>query len=269
MLYLPTYPPRHTGPPPQSLVWSVMAVRVSLTASGPLVEATFLSRPNQLLVEARLAGRVIRAHMADRGRLVELLTPGVRLLLAPRDEVGRKTSFQVVGVYSGDELVSLDTQLPNRLMVAALSASAFPQFARYTKVQREVTIGPHRFDFRLGEGLASCVLEVKSVGKVAQGLARFPDAPTERGRQHLDLLAQMARSGQRCAVTFIIQRHHANALIPDDEVDPAFARALRHAIASGVETYAYRCPLTLDGLTLGPPVPVYTSLDAIPNSEWR
>lgn len=246
-----------------------MLVRVPLTASGPLTEATFLARPNQLIVEARLQGRVIRAHMADRGRLVDLLIPGARLLLAPRDEIGRKTSFQVVGVYRGEELVSLDTQLPNRLVVAALSVSALPQFARYSKVQREVAVGSHRFDFRLGEGLASCILEVKSVGKVEGGLARFPDAPTERGRQHLEVLSQMARSGQRCAVIFIIQRHHATALVPDDDVDPAFARALRGAITSGVETYAYLCPLTPEGLTLGPPVPIYTSPDAIPNTEWR
>ncbi|HMQ32172.1 MAG TPA: DNA/RNA nuclease SfsA, partial [Chloroflexaceae bacterium] len=229
-----------------------MPVRVPLTASGPLTEATFLARPNQLLVEARLAGRVVRAHMADRGRLLDLLTPGARLLLAPRDEIGRKTSYQVVGVYSGDELVSLDTQLPNRLMVAAFAAGALPQFARYTKLQREVMVGAHRFDFRLGEGLTTCVVEVKSVGKVEDGIARFPDAPTERGRQHLEVLAQMARSGQRCAVVFIIQRHRARALVPDDGVDPAFARALRAAIAAGVETYAYLCPLTPDGLALGP-----------------
>lgn len=246
-----------------------MPVRVPLTATGPLTEATFLSRPNQLLVEARVGGRVVRAHMADRGRLLELLTPEARLLLAPRDEIGRKTSFQVVGVYSGDELVSLDTQLPNRLMVAALAAGALPQFARYTKVQREVVIGAHRFDFRLGEGLNTCMLEIKSVGKVEESLARFPDAPTERGRQHLEVLAQMARSGQRCAVVFIIQRHHARALVPDDAVDPSFARALRAAIASGVETYAYLCPLTPEGLSLGPAVPIFSSPEAIPRSEWH
>lgn len=246
-----------------------MAVRVPLTASGPLTEAVFLARPNQLLVEARIGPRVVRAHMADRGRLLDLLTPGVRLVLAPRDEIGRKTSFQVVGVYSGDELVSLDTQLPNRLVMAALAAGALPQFARYTKVQREVAIGAHRFDFRLGEGLITCIVEVKSVGKVEQGLARFPDAPTERGRKHLELLAQMARSGQRCAVVFVIQRQQARALVPDDLIDPEFARALRAAIAAGVETYAYLCPLTPDGLTLGAPVPVFSSAEAIPQAEWR
>lgn len=239
-----------------------MQVRVPLTASGPLAEATFVARPNQLLVEARLAGRLVRAHMADRGRLLGLLTPGARLLLAPRDELGRKTAFQVVGVYSGDELVSLDTQLPNRLVLAALSAGALPQFARYTRVQREVTVGDHRFDFRLGEGLTTCLVEVKSVGKVEAGLAMFPDAPTERGRSHLELLAKMARSGQRCAVLFVVQRHRARAVIPDDGVDPEFGKALRAAICSGVEVYAYLCPLTPEGLTLGPPLPVFSSAAA-------
>ncbi len=245
-----------------------MPVRVPLIATGPLTEATFVARPNQLLVEARIDERLIRAHMADRGRLLDLLTPGVRLLLAPRDEIGRKTAFQVVGVYSGDELVSLDTQLPNRLVVAALSSGAFPQFARYTKVQREVMIGSHRFDFRLGEGLTSCIVEVKSVGNVVDGLARFPDAPTERGRQQLGLLTQMARSGQRSALLFIIQRQSAQALIPDEQLDPGFARALRQAITGGVEVYAYVCPLSPEGLTLGQPVPVFSSVEAIPQSKW-
>jgi sugar fermentation stimulation protein A len=241
-----------------------MLVRAPLTASGPLVEAAFVARPNQLIVEACISGRLVRAHMADRGRLLDLLTPGARLLLAPRDELGRKTTFQVVGVYSGAELVSLDTHLPNRLMLAALAAGALPQFARYSRVQREVAVGAHRLDFRLGEGLSSCLIEVKSAGKVVAGVASFPDAPTERGRAHLELLAGMAAGGQRCALVFIIQRHSAAAMVPDEATDPAFARALRHAIRSGVEAYAYLCPLTPEGLTLGPPVPVYGSAEAVP-----
>lgn len=243
-----------------------MHVRVPLTSSGPLVEADFVARPNQLVVEARLGRRMVRAHMADRGRLLDLLTPGARLLLAPREELGRKTGFQVVAVYSGVELVSLDTQLPNRLVLAAISAGALPQFSRYTRVQREVTVGEHRFDFRLSEGINTCIVEVKSVSKVENGLARFPDAPTERGRRHLAALTQMARSGQRAAVVFVIQRHAARAFVPDD-VDPEFGRALRTAITAGVEMYAYLCPLTPDGLTLGQPVPIFGSLEAIPTAR--
>ncbi|MEI8307497.1 MAG: DNA/RNA nuclease SfsA [Chloroflexales bacterium] len=242
-----------------------MSVRIPLNTTGPLVDATFIARTNQLLIDAQINGKPVRAHMADRGRLTDLLVPNARLLLAPRDEIGRKTAFQVVGVYQGDELVSLDTQMPNRLVSAALSSGALPQFARYTKVQREVTVGENRFDFRLGEGLNTCYLEVKSVGLVVRRVARFPDAPTERGRRQLEQLGMMARNGQRCAVLFIIQRHRALALVPNDEIDPGFGRALRGALASGVEVYAYLCPLTTDGIQLGPPVQVFGMLDSVPH----
>lgn len=241
-----------------------MSIRVPLTATGPLVEATFASRTNQFLVEAQLHGRLVRAHMADRGRLTDLLVPNARLLLAPRDEIGRKTAYQVVGVYVGDELVSLDTHLPNQLVATALSSGVLPQFARYTRVQREVTVGEHRFDFRLGEGLNSCYIEVKSVGLVQQRIARFPDAPTERGRRQVEQLSSMARNGLRCALVFIVQRHHARGLVPNDAVDPAFGRALRFGLANGVEAYAYLCPLTPAGLELGPALPVFTNVDTVP-----
>jgi sugar fermentation stimulation protein A len=246
-----------------------MSVRVPLIATGPLVEATFVARPNQLLIDAQLNGKLVRAHMADRGHLADLLVPNARLLLAPRDEIGRKASFQVLGIYKGDELVSLDTEMPNRLVATALASGALPQFARYTRVQREVAVGEHRFDFRLGEGLSTCYIGVNAVGTVMRHLARFPDAPSERGCLHLAQLATMARNGQRCAVVFIIQRSHARALVPNDEVDPAFGRALRHAIANGVEAYAYLCPITTEGIRLGPPVPVFGSAEAVPHDIYR
>lgn len=241
-----------------------MLVRVPLAASGPVVEAALTSRPNQLIIEARAGGRLIRAHTADRGRLGDLLVPGARVLLAPRDEFGRKSAYQVVGVYHGDELIAADPELPQRLITAALAMGALPQFARYTKVQREVTVGSQRFDFRLGEGLSSCVLEVKPASGLVRGVARFPASPAERGLASLELLTGMARNGQRCAVLFVVQRHSARAFVPDAQADPAFARALRGAIASGVEVYANLCPVGPEGITLGPGVPVFTALEAMP-----
>lgn len=239
-------------------------VRVPLSTGAPLVEATFASRSGQFLVEAQMGGRMVRAHLADRGRLVDVLVPGARLLLAPREEVGRKTAFQVVAVYQGHDLVSLDTHLPNRLVAAALSLGALPQFARYSRVQREVQLGPHRIDFRLSEGLDSCWLEVKSVTRLVENVAVFPDAPTERGSHHLELLTNAARNGQRAAVVFIIQRSQGVAFAPDETIDRAFSRALRTARSMGVEMYAYVCPVSMTGVTLGREVPIFASLDAVP-----
>ncbi|MCG8353014.1 MAG: DNA/RNA nuclease SfsA [Chloroflexales bacterium] len=240
-----------------------MRVRVPLAFGSPLVEAVFLRRPSQLVIEAQLEDKSVRAHMADQGHLLELFYPGARLLLAPRNEIGRKTAFQVVGVYVGDELVSLDVQLPNRLVTAALSAGALPQFARYTKFSSEVMVKSHRFDFRLGEGLMTCLLEVKSVEQVVNGLAIFPDAPTERGRHQLEALTTLVQKGQRAAMLFIVQRSRACALVPNEETDPLFARTLRQAIAAGVEVYAHLCPLTPDGITLGEGLPVFGSINTV------
>ncbi|WP_298816325.1 DNA/RNA nuclease SfsA [Chloroflexus sp.] len=239
-------------------------VRVPLSTGAPLVEATFFARSGQFLVEAQMGGRMVRAHLSDRGRLTDLLVPGARLLLAPREEVGRKTAFQVVAVYQGHDLVSLDTQLPNRLVAAALSLGALPQFSRYSRVQREVRLGPHRIDFRLSEGLDTCLIEVKSVTRIIDHVAVFPDAPTERGSHHLELLINAARNGQRAAVVFIIQRSQGCAFAPDEEVDVAFSRALRTARSIGVEIYAYVCPVSISGVTLGREVPMFASLSAVP-----
>ncbi|MDW8405303.1 DNA/RNA nuclease SfsA [Chloroflexus sp.] len=239
-------------------------VRVPLSTGAPLIEATFAARPSQFLIEAQMGGRMVRAHLADRGRLTDMLVPGARLLLAPREEIGRKTAFQVVAVYQGHDLVSLDTQLPNRLVAAALSLGALPQFARYSRVQREVQLGPHRIDFRLSEGLDTCWLEVKSVTRIIDNVAVFPDAPTERGSNHLELLTNAARNGQRAAVMFIIQRSQGCAFAPDESIDRAFSRALRTARSMGVEMYAYVCPVSITGVTLGREVPIFASLDAVP-----
>ncbi len=239
-------------------------VRVPLSTGAPLVEASFAARSGQFLVEAQMGGRMVRAHLADRGRLIDLLVPGTRLLLAPREEIGRKTAFQVVAVYQNGDLVSLDSQLPNRLVAAALSLGALPQFARYSRVQRDVQLGPHRIDFRLSEGLDTCLLEVKSVTHLVEGVAVFPDAPTERGHRHLELLINAARNGQRAAVVFIIQRSKGCAFAPDETIDIDFSRALRLARSVGVEVYAYSCPVSITGITLGREVPVFNSLAAVP-----
>jgi sugar fermentation stimulation protein A len=238
-------------------------VQIPLAAGAPLAEATFTNRLNQFVIEAEFEGSTIQAYMSDRGRLIGLLTPGARLLLA-HAPASHNREFQAVAVYTGDELVSLDTHLPNRLLVAALEARALPQFARYPEMQPEVRHGAHRFDFRLRGEAMHCWLEVKSVGQIINGLASFPDAPTERGRQHIEALTTLAQQGQRTAVVFIVQRDSGRAVVPNAEIDPLFARAMRHAMTHGVEFYAYRCPLTPEGIQLGSEIPVFASAAAVP-----
>ncbi|NJL05871.1 MAG: DNA/RNA nuclease SfsA [Chloroflexaceae bacterium] len=231
-------------------------IRIPLAQGAPLVEARFIARPNQFLVEAEYNNQRVLAHMADRGRLVGLLVRGARLLLAHHTAIARIHAYGLVGVYTGDELVSLDTLLPNRLIAAALAAHALPQFARYPQITREVPIGKHRFDFRLANRESSCILEVKSVAQVVAGQARFPDAPTARGVAHVEALRQLSLRGQRTALLFVVQRHTAHRVVANAELDPAFAAALQQAVMHGVEVYANACPITPAGIRLGDALPV-------------
>ena len=222
-----------------------------------LVEARFLTRLNRFAALMELDGREVMVHVANSGRLGELLEPGRRMLLAPAPGEHRKTQFDLALVDLESTLVSADARLPNALVAEALELGYLPPFAGYPQVRREVTYGESRLDLMLEGPAGRCYLETKSVTLVVdEGVAQFPDAPTSRGVKHLRTLSQAVAAGHRAAAVFVVQRSDARSLTPYDAADPEFGAALRSAHAAGVEVYAYRCRVTPDEIRLADPIPV-------------
>jgi sugar fermentation stimulation protein A len=237
----------------------------SILLPGPLIETRFIERPNRFLVRcgAAAAGSdhaVLEAHMADPGRLRELLVPGRRVWLREAvDAPHRRTRWSAVLVESpdGTGLVSIDTTLPNRLILQALQADALAEFDGWKLEGREVTLGSSRIDFVLrndrGRRLA---LEVKSVTLVDDGVGLFPDAVTERGARHVRELAMLAASDDwDAAILFVLQRPDASHILAAADIDPVFAATLAAAKAAGVRVLGRRCMVSLHRLTLADPVP--------------
>lgn len=224
-------------------------------------ESRFVLRYNRFLLQVRLevSGDLVDAHMADPGRLRELLLPGKRIWLRPATNPGRKTRWTAVLVESprGAELVSLDTTLPNRLIGKALREEWLTEFRGWVLERAEVRIGASRLDFLLsGVGDRKLAVEVKSVTLVEEGIALFPDAVTERGARHVRELARIAgEPGWEAAVLFVLQRSDAVEIKAARSIDPQFAEALEEAKAAGVKILGRRCQVSLDRVTLGPPVP--------------
>ncbi|MEE9600243.1 MAG: DNA/RNA nuclease SfsA [Thermoplasmata archaeon] len=212
-----------------------------------LKEARFAERRNRFLVEVDMEDRPTLCHLPNPGRLRELLQYGARVYLRERPREGRKTRYDLVAVQFGPTMVSIDSRLPNRSILHLLRERCLREFADYTTIIPEVRIGSSRVDFLLRNG-ADCYLEVKSCTLVVDGVALFPDAPTERGRRHLEELATAAESGLRAAILFVVQRPDVAIFRPNDESDPEFAAALRQAHLRGVEVYAYRS--RFDGVDL-------------------
>ena len=224
---------------------------------GARVEGRFLARDNRFRVTVEVGGRLLAAHLPCSGRLAELLLPGRRVILARRLGAGRKTGYDLVLVQDGEQWVSVDTRLPNRLVAMALRDGRLAPLTGYDLVRPEVPFGRSRLDFCLeAEGRPSCLVEVKSVTLLIDGLGCFPDAVTERGRRHLLELASATEAGYRAVALFVVQRGDAHGMRPHDEADPAFGRALREAANRGVEVYAYGCRVEPDRVEIVERLPV-------------
>lgn len=221
-----------------------------------LVAARFLTRLNRFAALVEMDGREVMVHIANSGRMRELLEPGRRLLLAPAPGEHRKTQFDLALVDLGTTLVSADARLPNGLVAEALAGGQLPQFREYPEIRREVRYGDSRLDLLLEGPGGRCYGEVKSVTLVVNGVALFPDAPTTRGVKHLGELSRAVAEGNRAAVVFVAQRSDAAAMSPNDAADPEFGAALRAAQAAGVEVYAYGCQVSTREIRLAVPLPV-------------
>ena len=222
-----------------------------------LVEGRFKARLNRFLALVEVQGREVDVHVANSGRMHELLVPGYRVLIAAKPGNHRKTAFDLVMVDLGDTLVSADARLPNTLVAEAFNLGRLPQFQDYSSIRREVTFGESRLDLLLEGPAGLCYVEIKSVTLVVDGVGLFPDAPTVRGTKHVHSLAQAVKTGHRAAVVFVVQRDDSLAFATHDTADPDFGIALRKSMAAGVEAYAYDCSVTETAVTLCHRLPIH------------
>ncbi|MFQ6126249.1 MAG: DNA/RNA nuclease SfsA [Candidatus Heimdallarchaeota archaeon] len=221
---------------------------------GKLLAGVFRARPNRFLALIDIEkGITIPCFVPNPGRMHELLIPGVEVMLNEAQNLqNRKTRYDLFGVHYGDQIVSIDSRIPNKLVHEALLKEELEEFMGYDTIRTECRYGDSRIDFCLfAKNRNPCLLEIKSCTLVKGDRALFPDAPTERGRRHMMELAEAKQKGYRTCVLFIVQRTDTRIFSPNDETDPKFGEALRAAAANGVEIYSYFSIYQEDEVTLG------------------
>ena len=168
-----------------------------------------------------------------------------------------RDSYDLMAVYKEEKLISIDSQIPNKVVDEALKNKKIKGLEEYTIILREKTFGKSRFDFKIAtEENKEYYLEVKGVTLEEDGYARFPDAPTERGARHLLELIEAKKQGYGAGAMFLIQLEAVNKFSPNDIRDKEFGEALRLAKENGVDIFAYNCIVTEDGIEINEPVEI-------------
>jgi sugar fermentation stimulation protein A len=226
-----------------------------------LVEATLLRRYKRFLADVRFGdGSTATVHCPNSGSLLGVNSPGLPVYLLDSANPDRKLRYTWVLARVGRALVNIETSLPNRVVHEGAEAQRIPELRGYATSRREVPYGrSSRVDLFLDNhsgGAAPCFVEVKCTTLAEGGVARFPDAVTERGLKHLGELRRQVRAGARAVQFFFCSRTDAERFRPADDIDPAYGKELRRAARAGVEVVAWRARVTTRGIDLDKPLAV-------------
>lgn len=222
-----------------------------------LTQGVFLERLNRFVARVEISGVEQRVHVKNTGRCAELLVPGNSVYLEKSGKANRKTAYDLVAVErrgpEGARLVNMDSMAPNAMAREWLAGGALGAIA---DLRAEVRVGQSRFDFAGVQDGRRVLVEVKGCTLEAEGIARFPDAPTLRGLRHVRELTRLAGEGCRCVVLIVIQMKGARIFQPNWATQPEFGEALVAARRAGVELIAMDCAVWPGGARIDAPVAV-------------
>ncbi len=229
------------------------------------LEGRLLRRYKRFLADVELpGGEVVTVHCPNPGSMRGTDRPGSRVRCSTSDNKKRKLAHTLEMIRVGRVWVGLHTLRANQLAGRALAAGTIEGLGGYAEVKAEAKVPAaisenSRLDFLLSghpRRSESCFVEVKSVTMAEGERGLFPDAVTERGRKHLEVLARLRDAGHRAALLFMVQRSDCESVSPADAIDPAYAETLRAVAEQGVEIVAVRARVTAARIRLEGTLPV-------------
>jgi sugar fermentation stimulation protein A len=213
-----------------------------------VVKGKFISRPNRFIAQVEIDGKVEICHVKNTGRCKELLVPGVTIYLEQSDNPTRSTKYDLVAVEKGTALINMDSQAPNKVIYEWIKSGVL--FKNITLFKPETVYGDSRFDLYLEADGERIFAEVKGVTLENDGIAMFPDAPTERGVKHITELVKAVQKGYKSYIFFVIQMDECRYFTPNIATHPQFATALKAAAEQGVNIIALNCHVEPDSLVI-------------------
>ncbi len=211
-------------------------------------KGSFKNRKNRFLgeVEVEKTLSIEEVHIRDPGRLNEILYPGNEVLLEKAVDDDRKTDWTLLAGKVGDDWVFVNSGYHRMIAENLLEDAEISPFGEIISYKAEIMLGESRIDFLLEKDDQKIWLEIKGCTLAEDGVALFPDAPTKRGRRHVEeLVGAIDQENTSCALLFLVFRSDASCFTPHKDKDPEFAKVFDEAVEAGLDVHPVK--LNYDG----------------------
>ncbi|NLY46656.1 MAG: DNA/RNA nuclease SfsA [Tissierella sp.] len=220
-----------------------------------IVEGIFIKRPNRFIAQVLIDDTEETVHVKNTGRCRELLIPGAKVILEDcSDNPNRKTKYSLISVYKGDILINMDSQVPNAVVFESINDNEIPLIGNINHVKREVTYQNSRYDIYFETDRQKGFIEVKGVTLENDCIAKFPDAPTQRGTKHVLEMVKAVEEGYVGIIFFLVQMKGPKEFRLNWAMDKEFSEAVKLASENGVMVIAYDSIVGEDSIELGEPI---------------
>jgi len=205
--------------------------------SFKLLQGKFVRRLNRFLAEIELNKEKVLAHLSNSGRMLTVLFPECEAYLQEKRSPKRKSKYTMFTIKHHNTPIIVDTRFANKITKTLIDRGLFPPLRKYRVLKENVLKDGSRLDFLLGRDGQRFYLEVKSVSYIIDGVAMFPDAPTLRGRRHVQTLMKCLKEGFKVGILFTLQRPDAEIVKPCYEIDPKFSKLLEATYKKGLNIF--------------------------------
>ena len=204
----------------------ITMVLFDLKTLGELTTGSLIKRQNRFLATAKVKNSIKKVHIADTGRLEEILTPNRELLLLKnRDEL--KTDYTLIAAKMEEGWVLINTKLHSKIAKKAIEKGVLGFIPQ--KIKSEVLYKNSRLDFKADNAF----IELKGCSLVEDDICLFPNAPTSRGVKHIKDLIEAKNEGFEAYILIMAVRK-CRCFKPHPTRDNEFKNIFFKALEEGV-----------------------------------
>jgi len=227
------------------IVSKILFVKCKITTGGlfsmykypKLLKAVFIKRYKRFFTDVYIGEEILTVHNPNTGTMKCVLEEGREVLISRSDNPKRKLPHTLEAFLVEGEWMLTNTIRMNSIAKSAILDGEIPELGEIFSVKSEYRYFEGRIDFMVECSLGKCLIEVKNATLFDNDNIMFPDAVTERGKKHLELLMRSKNEGYIPFMLYLCQINRPR-FSPAAHIDPAYSAKLSEAVSAGVRVLA-------------------------------